>query len=268
MSRYNVVLVCGFLCLMTGSLRAELVTGGVATIALYDTPSNASFADRFFVGDEAAALTRSALLDTGGNPAEAFDRFPGGVVMGINSGSLVQPSGRSRQATTLDFDSQASDLTSFLASWAAATPGFGAFGPSLVGGEKVGIDGVLRFNSPLGVAVIGDLALQYDSTSTFGEGLTLTQNVDANAVLWQLDIDDSTFVMDENGFSFEADMQTASIPAGFYGLDSNAGRFSINAITAIPEPSSLFALVGVSVVTLIRRRRRMSNRFATRRRAK
>ncbi|WP_149497445.1 PEP-CTERM sorting domain-containing protein [Roseiconus lacunae] len=243
---------------VVNAVRAELVTGGTANIALYDTPTNAAFADRFFTGTDAAGLTRTELLDVAGSPAVGFERAPTGVDLSINDAAPVQPTGRARQATTLDFDSSATDVASFLASWDAATPGFGAFGPNLTDGEQIGIDGVLRFNSGLGVGVIGELALQYDPTATFGEGLTLTQNMDANAVIWQLDIDDATLVISDSGFSFEAEMQTAAIPAGFYGLDTNAGRFSISTITAVPEPSSFVSIALISVGgVLIRRRRRI-----------
>lgn len=258
MKKLSFCLMCmSAIAMFAPTASAGLVTGGTASISLTTSPTNGAIADRFFTGVDAATLPLlgpGGIIDTVGNPAVAFPRDPNGVDMAILGSSVIQPTGRARQTTNLDFTAAGNNIALFLSSWLPATPGFGPFGPKLTGGEQVGIDGLLRFSDPLlGTAVIGDLALQFDPSSATGsrEGLTLTNNTSANAIVWQLDIIDATFNSSASGFSFVADMYTTPGPAAFYGLDSYAGRFSINAV--VPEPSSLASLTLVSLLGLRRR---------------
>ncbi len=163
---------------------------------------------------------------------------------------MTQPSGRARQATTLDFvvggGNGAAGLTALLNRWGAATPGLGPFNtPALTGGEQIGIDGVLRFDTGgSGLLAIGDFALRYDSSATIGQGLVLTQDLSFNSVTFYVDVDESSFVSSAEGFSFDASLTSEPFNGGFVGLDPNAGSLSINALTAtaVPEPSTTAVL--------------------------
>jgi hypothetical protein len=121
--------------------------------------------------------TRAQIL---ADPGVAFT--PGNLPFPAQPYAISNPTGRTLQATNVDLDP--ADL---LGSW---TPVANDFGPFVVGGEQIGLSGMMRWTGTYtGVLLFGDFALRYSPTRTgvvrHGNtlsGLVLTSNIDfANA---------------------------------------------------------------------------------------
>ena len=202
------------------------------------------------------------------------DAAPGNVAFTSSNGTaqLVDPirsagviplsgDGRTRQQTTLEFDSPANVLDS----WTAATSDIGAF---VSGGEQIAFQNMQRWaldpNVSPGVLLFGDFAMRY-STDRQGvvrtggtlSGLVLTSNIDfLNAAF--LDLANTSFSSLGNQLTISGDLLVSD---GLGLLDANAlvgskiGTFTLNAnISAVPEPSSL-ALISIASSGLIVRRK-------------
>lgn len=231
------------LMMVTGgsSLRADLVVGGQATLQ-FDTASSMFFLltlDRFYgtgngvdtaTGDQIQAgigggtsLTSSGLVD---------------LIHTVNGASVTNPvdvplQRRHRQATNADIDTNNPHST-----WSNL--------------DVIGIDGVTRFASGLGPFVLGDFALKYDSTTSV---LSINNNfdfLDSQAFRVQ----NPTFALTANGFTATGDLRIGSALALFgFTPGDDVGFFTLNAITAVPEPSSALLLVCSTVSLAFHRRK-------------
>lgn len=218
--------------------RADVVVGGNAVIA-YDA------AELFGT----TGLTPVWLYDASNGAktatqAEILAPFAGGgaplgpaATYSLNHeiilGSVTNPSGRSRQLTTADINPN-----SPIASWSA--------------GEQIGIDGITVFTVGGGGLVTGDFSLTYSSTLN---RLSLFNNFQIPVEAFRVNA--PTFQTNANGFTIEGDLLTGSFfPFNGIAADQKVGSFTLNVLTAVPEPSSI-VLLGLSAMSglLIRRRR-------------
>jgi hypothetical protein len=148
-------------------------------------------------------------------------------------GSVTNPTGRSRQLTTADLNSN-----SPLATWSGA--------------EQIGIDGVTVFTVGGGGLVTGDFSLTYSSALN---RLSLFNNFQIPVEAFRVNV--PTFQTNANGFTIEGDLLTGDFfPFNGIAADQKIGSFSLNVLTAVPEPSSLSLLALSSVSVLLIRRRR------------
>jgi hypothetical protein len=145
--------------------RAEVITGGSAKLSIDPTAlANATTlsVDRFVGGSEAATFTRTQVLSAPASPPANLD-----LPFGVNIPPIVNPTGRARRATDLDFDFAGFNPLNPLASWSNSNPaGFG-----IAGGEQIAIDGVIRYASPLGILVSGDFVLRYQANRASSYGV-------------------------------------------------------------------------------------------------
>lgn len=153
----------------------------------------------------------------------------------INIGPVANPSGRARQTTNADLDP-----TSPLTTWS--------------GTEQIGIDGVTAFTAtPSGGLLIGDYSLTYSSALN---RLSLFNNFQIPVEAFR--VNNPTFTTTANGFTIQGDLLTgAFFPLNSVNADLDVGFFTLNAITAVPEPSSMvllgLAAAGLSAKRWVRR---------------
>ena len=253
--------------LIVGSIwtpaTAEVITDGSAVIAI-DSAALATATtlsvDRFFGGVEAATLTRSQILAAASSPPSSLD-----LTFGVNVPPIANPTGRQRRATDLDFDFAGFNPLAPLSSWSSSSPsGFG-----IAGGETVGLDGVIRYSSPLGTLITGDFALGYQSNraAVYGvpalSGLVLVNLFDFPAS--SFDVGNAVITVSGHTLSISGDLLISpEFSDGFFGgavTGVDVGNFHLTA-TAVPEASSVVMslLAGATmVVGRLRYSREQSN---------
>ena len=246
--------LCFVICLMSCKFSvAGLILGGTVTFTFDESLSNAAtpFSDvnAVFKG------TQSYADVIAGVGADSFDNVNGSqktVTFSINGATPANITGRpNNAATTLDYN--ASNL---LGSWTPGTD-IGAF---LSGGEQIGIQSMTRWSTGLGNVLLGEFAVRYapgriDATRS---GLVLVSNIDfANAAY--ADLANVNIVATEGSLGITGDLLYSDGFALLSGDPSDVGvkfgTFQINAITAVPEPSSvLLSLIATGVVFRFRKK--------------
>jgi hypothetical protein len=232
------------LSLVVGPLaRAELITTGNATFvfdnnsALFAGGGGPLTMERFYGADVDTATATAVTNGIGGDPITVPES--GLVSEGalLNGGSVVNPTGRSRQTTNLNVD-----FSNVLGTWGI--------------GEQVGVDAVLRNSSGLGTLVLGDFSL-INSSGT----LTLVNNF--QIPLPAFTIGGPVFTDLGYGFDVSGTLQVSSEFSGFlasFSIDvppgTNAGTFSM---VAVPEPASIGLVAAGAFVGLAFRWSRKRN---------
>jgi hypothetical protein len=206
-------------------LKADVITSGSATINLNTSVFGALglTPDRFY-GSGSGASTATGAEIVGGIGGTVINPVPTtlNLLHTINVGAVSNPSDRARQSTVLDIN----PLTP------ASTWGVG---------ERIGIDGVLRFALPNSTSFsLGDYSLTFDSSQT---RLSIVNNLSFPAEAFRVNA--PVFTSGANGFQVEGSLLIGSGLAGFgFTEGSTAGSFSLNAITAVPEPTSSILVMG------------------------
>ncbi|MEZ6077666.1 MAG: PEP-CTERM sorting domain-containing protein [Pirellulaceae bacterium] len=164
----------------------------------------------------------------------------------MNGTSVTNPDARrGRQATNADIDTTSAETIA--ASWSS--------------NEQFGIDGVTRFSTVLGPFVLGDFGVTYDSLTN---KLYLENNFDPATFVGfpVFRVDSPTFVSTASGFTVSGDLLVDDLFGASFGLtpSEDIGFFSMNAITAVPEPSSAVLLVMSSLGLALMRRRKLHAR--------
>ena len=232
--------------LFVSQCDAGVITAGAATIQ-FDTTSSLFAPNPGFFG-LSLTLDRYYGVGTGADTATAMDIANGtggiAIVSGpsvnlvhvINGASAVDPTGRDRQTTNADLD-----ITSPLTTWSAS--------------ERIGLDGVTRFDIGGSPFVLGDYSLSYSAgTNT----LSITNNfAPAGEAFRVIAPTVSTTV---NGFVLSGDLRLGNDMAVFgYTPGDDVGFITLNAFestTAVPEPSSFAVLAFGGIALSVYRKRR------------
>lgn len=218
--------------------NAEVILSGSALVQ-FDTTALATFTgltpSRFYgTGSQVDSATGTDVTAGSGGGAAIAPAPLVNLTHNINVGLVTNPTGRARQSSNADID-----RLSPLSTWTT--------------GEQIGIDGIARFDVfPSGIFVLGDYSLTYDSGT-----LSLNNNFQFPGEAFR--VLSPTVTTTPNGFTLEGDLLTGTgLFAGFgIPLNSDIGFFSLNAVTAVPEPSSAM-LFGFGAFSLLRLRRRRS----------
>lgn len=152
---------------------AGTLASGNAVLSIDEAASGANTALNTLVAFFGSTESRNDCLTGVGVPFSASNLpFPALPAVVIN------PPGRTLQATNVNLDP-----ADILGSWTQATSDFGSF---VIGGEQIGLGGMMRWSGTFtGVLIFGDLALRYSPSRTgvvrHGNtlsGLVLTSNID------------------------------------------------------------------------------------------
>jgi hypothetical protein len=263
------------------SVSAAVITGGTATWTVEEGKANSiGFFNAYF--DDTKTRTQTLSDPSPGNGT--FTRLSGvpgtlgtSTTSGIpgtpgllqltdpvraNGAAITTGDGRSRQASSLDFNP-----ADVLGSWDASSD-FGPFVGSAAS-EQIALTSMQRWGGPFtGALIYGDFALRYvpgrAGLSTVGgtlSGLVLTSNIDfVNASF--ADIGNASISVVGNTLQINGDLLisggiTALDPGAIAGTDF--GNFSMTANFApVPEPSTIGLAVagGIGIFLAARRRRR------------
>lgn len=152
---------------------AETLVSGNAVFSINETASESNTVvttlEAFFGSSESRT---ECLSGTGVSFNAASLPFPALPAV------VTHPPGRTLQATTVDLDP-----ADILGSW---TPATSDFGPFVIGGEQIGLGGMMRWTGSFtGKLVFGDFALRFSPTragvarqGNVLSGLVLTSNID------------------------------------------------------------------------------------------
>lgn len=228
--------------LSTTRAQAELVIGGNALIQFDGAQllNQTGLTPVWYYDANNGAATATS--------SEIFGVFSGGGFQGggaavapaaiynfnhpILLGPVSDPTGRDRQETNADLDP-----SSPLTTWSA--------------GERIGIDGVTVFAVGASGIAAGDYSLEYSTGR-----LSLVNHLGGTVEAFR--VNNPTFTTTATGFLIEGDLLTGT----FFSLnglqeDLDVGYFSFNAITAVPEPSTMvllgLAAAGLGAKRLVRR---------------
>lgn len=256
--RNNMIAAAGLatVAMLAGVVSAATITGGSASWTLNEGLA-ASIGEFDALFSEATSRADTLALPAPGNAP--FTETPADPSTGsVTFTESVRPSGamlitgdgRTRQATTLDFDP-----ANVLASWSTATSaGGGAF---VSGGEQIGLTTMQRWTGPFpGQLLYGDFALRYTGTD-----LVLTSNIDfANAAFATVG-NPVISLLDNDTLQIQGDLLIAGglgllDPSAVLGTDFGSITITADFTPAVPEPATLgiFAAAGAAV---LRRRRRI-----------
>ena len=232
---------------------AELILGGTATFTFDESLSSA--ATPFTDVNAVFKGTQSYSDVVAGVGADTFDNVSGSqktVTFLINGATPANITGRpNNAATTLDYNA-----SNPLSSWTPGTD-IGAF---LSGGEQIGIQSMTRWSTGLGNVLLGDFAIRYapGRTDANRSGLVLVSNIDfANAAY--ADLANINVVATDGTLDITGDLLYSDGFALLTGDPGDVGvkfgTFQINAITAVPEPSSvLLTLLATGIAFRYRKR--------------
>jgi hypothetical protein len=218
-------------------VQAEIITSGTATIQ-YDASllvNTTGLTPVWFygAGNGASTATQAQILALQGGGASLPAAASYSLSHDVNVGSISNPTGRARQDTNADLSP-----TSPLTTWSAT--------------ERIGIDGVTVFSVGQAGLVTGDFSLLYSSSAN---RISLFNNFQIPVEAFR--VNNPTFTSTANGFTIEGTLRTGDFfPLNGIAADQNIGTFSLNAITAVPEPSSvlLVSLAAVGFAYRIRKR--------------
>lgn len=166
-------LVCLLVILIPALSRAGTLASGNAVLSIDEAESGANTALTSLVAFFGSTESRNDCLSGPGVPFTASNLpFPAMPAV------VTNPPGRTLQATNVDLDS-----ADILGSWTPATSDFGSF---VIGGEQIGLGGMMRWTGTFtGILIFGDLAMRHSPSRTgvvrHGNtlsGLVLTSNID------------------------------------------------------------------------------------------
>lgn len=219
----------------SSNTQADVLLGGNANIQfdaiqLFNTTGLAPNWFYSFSNGSATATQADILTNLGGGaPIGAAATY--NLDHQILVGPVSNPTGRARQITNADLDPN-----SPLTSWSI--------------GEQIGIDGVTIFGG-VGLLISGDFSLQY---STPLNRLSIINNFQGTIEAFR--VNNPTFATTANGFTVSGDLRTGDFfPFFAIPVDQDLGFFTLNAITAVPEPSSALLLVFSTVGLAFHRRK-------------
>jgi hypothetical protein len=251
------VVVCS---LLANFAQGALVIGGTATFTFDESLSGA--ATPLSVLDSVYKGTQSRTDVINGIGADPFDSVVGSqktVTFSINGSAPATIAGRPNNGpTTLDYT--AGDLFN---SWSPGAD-LGAF---VIGGEQIGIQSMTRWTGAFGTLIFGDFAIRYapGRTNATRSGLVLTSNIDFADAAYA-DLANITTSATGSALTISGDLLYSDGIALLTGDPADVGvkfgTFQINAITAVPEPSSVLLVVLAGAGCAIRSRKRLALRFA------
>jgi hypothetical protein len=159
--------------LIPGAAVADTLVSGTAVFSINEAASAANTPVTTLSAFFGSTETRDQILSAPGVPFT-----PSTLSFPAQPYAISNPTGRTLQATNTNLDP--ADL---LGSW---TPVANDFGPFVVGGEQIGLSGMMRWTGTYtGVLLFGDFALRYSPSRTgvvrHGNtlsGLVLTSNID------------------------------------------------------------------------------------------
>ena len=226
--RFALIAVFAICVVPHGPVQAEIIVGGTASIQ-YDATlllNSTGLTPVWFygAGSGSSTATQAQILSLQGGGASLPASASYSLSHEINVGSISNPTGRARQDTNADLSP-----TSPLTTWSAT--------------ERIGIDGVTVFSVGQAGLVTGDFSLLYSSSLN---RISLFNNFQIPVEAFR--VNDPTFTTTANGFTIEGTLRTGDFfPLNGIAADQNIGTFSLNAITAVPEPSSVL-LVSLAAV--------------------
>lgn len=245
-----------------GVVQAGPITGGAATMTFDIAAINSSLTYTRFYGllDNQAATLTAAQIQSGTVPVPpGSPTTPTNLLHPVNGTAVTDPTGRNRQASTLDYDP-----SNVLGSWTASTnSGFAS-----VRGEQIGFDGVTMnaANEAIGGGnfLWGDFALRRDPTRG-GDGLVLVNNYGFGFNAFDLGV--SSLAADASALTITGTLLLSPEWAGAFGGTAGANVGSFSMVATVPEPGTmtlagLGAAGGVSSWLLRRRARRIAGREA------
>ncbi len=224
--RFHLIWCAALLAIVSmSSVKADVVLGGSATVQ-FDTTAllnTTGLTPVWFYNSTngAQTATQTEILAPFGGGGSAL---PPAATHSLNHaiiiGSVVNPTGRARQPTNADFDP-----ISPLASWSA--------------GEQIGLDGITAFTVASGGGLVtGDFSVVYDSVLN---RLSLVNNFQFPVEAFR--VNNPTVTTNPLGFTVQGELSTGFFFTGFgIPTDQRLGSFSMNTITAVPEPTSLALL--------------------------
>jgi hypothetical protein len=235
--------------------RAGLITGGAATMTFDIEAINPLLTYTRFYGllDNQAATLTAPQIQSGTVPVPpGSPSTPTNLLHPVNGAVVTDPTGRNRQASTLDYDP-----SNVLGSWTASTNS----GAVTSGGEQIGFDGVTMNAYALGGNFLwGDFALRRDPTRG-GDGLVLVNNYGFGFNAFDLGV--SSLAADASALTITGTLLLSPEWAGTFGGTAGANVGSFSMVATVPEPGTmtlagLGAASGVSRWLLRRRARRIA----------
>ncbi len=238
--------------------RAGQVTGGAATMTFDIAAINPFLTYTRFYGllDNQAATLTAAQIQSGTVPVPpGSPTTPTNLLHPVNGTAVTDPTGRNRQASTLDYDP-----SNVLGSWTASTNS----GFVTSGGEQIGFDGVTMNAADAAIGggnfLWGDFALRRDPTRG-GDGLVLVNNYGFGFNAFDLGV--SSLAADASALTITGTLLLSPEWATAFGGTAGANVGSFSMVATVPEPGTmtlagLGAASGVSSWLLRRRARRIA----------
>lgn len=222
---------------VSSPVQADMIVSGNATIqydaALLFNATGLTPVWFYDASNGASTATQTQILSLQGGGASLPASASYSLNHEINIGPISSPTGRGRQDTNADLSP-----TSPLTTWSST--------------ERIGIDGVTIFTVGGAGLATGDFSLLYSSSL---DRLSLFNNFQIPVEAFR--VNNPTFSTTANGFSIQGTLRTGDFfPLNGISADQNIGSFSLSAITAVPEPTSMALLTSVLTGLAYRRIRR------------